>query len=1169
MADLAVSLLVTPIVDMAIKKALSLISEEFHAINGVKKDIEKLQGTLRTIKNVLKDAEEKQLTNRSLKDWLGKLEDAAYDTEDILDAFSTEVHLWNRKQPVPGQPPFSVSKFSFQRDIAGKIKKILTRLDEIDHDSKQFQLLHNDSVPETQNRAPQTGFFVDSTTVVGREDDKNKMVELLLSGDLDKEGEISVIPIIGMGGLGKTTLAQLVYNDERVKECFEFKMWVSVNIDFDLSRILKDIIEYHTEMKYDLNLSLSLLESRFLEFLAGKKFLLVLDNVWNDDYMKWEPLKNILKQGGRGSKVLITSRTSKVSAIMGTQDPYRLDSLPEEKCWLLFQKIAFEQCNLSSERRGELESIGRNIIRKCQFLPLAVKVMAGLLRGNDDVRKWQMILRSDIWDAEGDNPTIFPALKLSYDQLSSHLKQCYAFCSIFPKAYIFDKKELVKFWVAEGFIQESGQETGTECFDKLLMRSFFQVLNVDNKERYRMHDLIHDLARHVSLPYCCQVEDANISDPFNFRHASLLCKDVEQPLIKLINTSKRLRTLLFHKEHLKDLKLQALDNMFHTMTYIRVLDLSSSTILELPQSIEKLKLLRYLDLSKTEIRRLPDSLCNLYNLQTLKLLGCLWLFELPRDLRKLINLQHLELDDMFWHKITRLPPGMGKLTSLQNLHAFHTGSEKGFGIEELKDMVYLAGTLHISKLENAANAREAKLNQKESLDKLVLEWSNRDADPEDQAAEETVLEDLQPHSNLEELQICHYRGTRLPVWMRDGLLQKLVTVSLKHCTKCKVLSLGRLPHLRQLCIKGMQELEDWPEVEFPSLDTLKISNCPKLRKLHSFFPILRVLNIKKCDSLKALAVTPSLRFLILVNNLVLEDWQEISGTVLNSRNQPIGRMHSYQHLLELKIISCPKLPSLPRIFAPQKLEISGCELLTALPVPELSQRLQHLELEDCRDGTLVEAIPATSSLYSLVISNISNITSLPILPHLPGLKALYIRNCKDLVSLSQQAAPLQDLTFLKLLSIQSCPELVSLTAEGLSITLECLMIGSCPNLESLGPMDVLKRLTSLKDLYIEDCPKLKCLPEEGVPASLEHLVIQGCPLLMEQCRKEGGGGPDWLKVKDIPDLEIDSIDDTLGLPHESSKPRPSSSARWYHHLACCKGQTSKGKKVVGDPSTSE
>ena len=164
--------------------------------------------------------------------------------------------------------------------------------------------------------------------------------------------------------------------------------------------------------------------------------------------------------------------------------------------------------------------------------------------------------------------------------------------------------------------------------------------------------------------------------------------------------------------------------------------------------------------------------------------------------------------------------------------------------------------------------------------------------------------------------------------MKDGLLQNLVTVSLKHCTNCRVLLLGRLPHLQQLYIKGMQELEDWPEEEFfPSLTSLKISICPKLRKLPSFFPNLRSLKIKNCDSLKALAVTPSLMFLILVNNPALEDWKEASVTFLNSDSQPIGQLRSYVKLLELKIICCPKLSALPDIFAPQKLEISGCELL--------------------------------------------------------------------------------------------------------------------------------------------------------------------------------------------------------------------------------------------------
>lgn len=1128
MAELAVSLLVTPLVEMTIKKACSLIDEEFLSTFGVKKDIEKLASTLSAIKSVLRDAEEKQLTSHSLKDWLKKLEDTAYDAENILEDFSTQAHSRARKQQLVRFP----YPFKFQKDISRKIKNITTRLSEIDQERKQFQLVvQTDSLPETQNASPRTSFSANIKDVVGRDEDKNKIVELLLSEELDKEGEISVIPIIGMGGLGKTTLAQFIYNDERLKACFEFKMWVCVTADFDLSRILKDIIENHSEMKYDINLPLSLLESRFREFLARKKFLLVLDDVWNEDYLKWEPLKNILELGGMGSKVLVTSRNSGVSDIMGSREPYMLGILPEEECLELFHKVAFKQGNnLPNETRRELEEIGRGIVRKCQFLPLAVKVMAGLLRGNVNVEKWRSILREDIWDAESSNPNIRPALKLSYDHLSSTLKQCYAFCSIFPKAFIFDKKGLVKVWMAEGFIQSSpqrsGEEIGSDNFDELLMRSFFQPLDVDGKERYKMHDLLQEFAGLVARPYSCRVTDSSIPNDFDFLHASVLCKDVEPPVAEIIKHSKRLRTLLLPGEYLKDLQLQTLDKMFKSMKYIRVLDLSSSTILELPKSIKKLKLLRYLDLSRTEIRRLPDSLCKLYNLQTLKLLGCLWLFELPEDLGKLINLRHLELDDVFWHKIAMLPPGMGKLSHLQNLHAFHIGSEKGYGIEELKDMEYLVGTLRISKLENAVDhAREAKLEKKESLDELVLEWSKRvGVRPEEQEAEERVLEELQPHSNLKSLKICNYRGTRLPVWMRDGLLQKLVTVSLKHCTKCRVLSLGELPHLRLLRIKGMQELEDWPETAFPHLDTLKISDCPKLTRLPPFFPNLRVLKIKNSDSLKALAVTPFLMFLILGNNPVLEDWKECSITFMNSQGQPIGSLDSYLHLLELKVVCCPKLPALPRVFAPQKLEISGCDLLTALPPSDRSARLQHLALDACHDGKLVEAIPETSSLYSLVISNISNSTSLPKLPHLPGLKALYIRDCKDLVSLSSQEtiAPLQHLSSLTLLSIQSCPELLSLPAGGLPPTLECLMIGSCPKLESLDPAHVLKGLKSLRDLYIEDCPKLKCLPEDGVSTTVQHLVIRGCPLLMEQCRAEGEG-PEWAKIKDIPDLEMEDI----------------------------------------------
>uniref|UniRef100_A0A7N2L4P7 Disease resistance R13L4/SHOC-2-like LRR domain-containing protein n=1 Tax=Quercus lobata TaxID=97700 RepID=A0A7N2L4P7_QUELO len=530
-------------------------------------------------------------------------------------------------------------------------------------------------------------------------------------------------------------------------------------------------------------------------------------------------------------------------------------------------------------------------------------------------------------------------------------------------------------------------------------------------------------------------------------------------------------SLLFPSHYLKNFG-QALDRAFHTMRYFRTLDLSSSMILELPGSIDELKLLRYLDLSRTEIKFLPNSICNLYNLETLKLLGCPWLFKLPKDLGNLVNLRHMELEDLFWFKFSVLPPKVGNLTRLQNWHAFRVGNKIGYRIEELKNMAYLSGTLHISQLENVVNVVEAKMNEK--------------------------------------------KGNEFPAWMREGGIQNLVSVTLNDCTNCKTLTLGELPNLRVLCVKGMQELEKWPEVRCPSLSRLKFSNCPKLRELPNCFPKLRTLKIKSCISLRALPVAPSLMFLTLIDNLILEDWSE----VVTAWEPMCG---SWFNLLELNVTSCPKLQTLPIDFAPQKLEISGCELLVALPQPHFAERLQHLALDACLDGTLVRAIPNTSSLYSLVISGVSNLTSLPQWPQLPGLKALYIRDCKDLMSLSEsKEASLSTLLSLTLLSIRNCPMLVKLTEE-LPATLECLSIGSCPFLQSLGPKEILKSLPSLKDLYIEDCPMLQSLPEDGLPSSLQHLQIQRCPLLTERCQMEegGGGGPDRPKVMHIPDLEID------------------------------------------------
>lgn len=1176
MADLVVSLVVQPIVEKAIEATSSLLAEEVGLVVGVKSEVEKLLSNLKSIKAVLEDAEERQLNEPQLKDWLGKLRNAAYDVEDILETFATQVAMHKRKQQQRKiQTPISGNKISYQYHAAQRIKEILARLNVIAKEKEDFHLRsgvnnnNGNSQNHNQNQElPLTGSFIDTENVFGRDHDRERILHMLLSDEFDKEDDVSVIPIIGMPGLGKTTLAQLLFNEERVKEHFESRMWVCVTVDYDLPRILKGMIEFHSKMEYS-TLSISLLETRLLEFMTGQRFLLVLDDVWNEDYRKWEPLQQLLKQGHKGSRVLVTSRTARVSQIMGIRSPYLLECLPEDQCWSIFKKIAFSDGNFSSRmQQKKLEDIGREIVGKCKGLPLAVKAIAGFLRKYDHVNKWRKVLSSDIWELEegsSNGPHILPPLKLSYDHLPPYLKHCFSFCSIFPKSYAFDKAEMVKFWIAEALIQSRGgggrqekeEETGIEYFDELLGRSFFQSSNIDDKVKYRMHDLFHDLAQFVSSPYghVCQVKDDKSSCSSccssETRHVSLLCKDVEQPALSIVKNSKKLRTLLVPSfgEHLKNFG-PALDKIFHQLKYLRLLDLSSSMLTVLPDSVEELKLLRYLDLSRTEIKVLPNSICNLYNLLTLKLIGCLWLMELPKDLANLVNLRNLELEEMFWFKCSTLPAGIGKLTNLHNLHAFRVGSKSGYGIEELKELPYLTGKLHISKLENAVNGREAKLSDKEGLHKLVLEWSNnRDGSPQTQDVsgdEERLLEELQPHANLEELQIFNYLGNSLPQWMRDGRLQNLVSLTLKGCTNCRILSLGQLSILRVLSIKGMLELEKWPnDEECRFLGRLKISNCPKLNELPESMPNLRVMKIKKCCSLKALPMTPFLQFQILVDNLELENWNErrlqLIRTNDNGQSQHL-LLHSFQTLLEMKVINCPKLQGLPQIFAPQKLEISRCELLSTLPNSQFSQRLQLLALDACPDGTLVRAIPATGSLNFMILSNISNLDSFPRWPNLPGLKALYIRDCEDLDSLSGEGA-LQSLTSLTLLSIRGCPKLEKLPdEEWLPTSLKCLIIASCTGLKSLGPRGTLKSLNSLQDFYIEDCPLLQSFPEDGLPENLQHVVIQNCPLLMQQCRNGEAEGPEWQKIKDIPDLETDFICNKSPIMAKKKK------ASWYRPL---------------------
>ncbi|KAF3450868.1 hypothetical protein FNV43_RR06957 [Rhamnella rubrinervis] len=1147
MADPVVGSISSAIVRVTVQKASSFVAKEFLAFYHVKEDIEKLRTMLPEIVARVEYVEGCLFTSSRhlmLKNWLEKLIVATYDAQDLMASWAAEYHMWKMKKQVQKlHLPFAATSFLYQYRKSCELRELVERLERILQEGRQDDQMNRGLSmrrDEPRNSPKETG-SLSNKLVVGRENDVENIIKLLIPGEETSDGgDISVIPILGMGGVGKTTLAQLVKNDDRVSGYFQTKIWVSVNDTFDLNRIFKQIIAEETKLDTNL-LYPDQLQKRVVDILVNKdgRFLLVLDDIWNHNYMDWQPLEDIIRRGHKGSRVLVTSRITQVSRIMGARAPYCLQCFDNNESWSLFEKIVFEENGFTDGERAEFEAYGREIVSKCKGLPLAVKQMGGLLRGESELQNWKNIMQSEIWELENDS--ILPALRLSYNQLSSDLKQCFAYCSLFPKAYTFDKNELIKLWMAEEFLQtkrkEKTEDIGSRYFNDLVMRFFFESSsNVsDDSSRYTMHDLIHDLAKSVSRSFYSQVQDKDASSlQMSLRHVSLLCKDVEQPTSDIINKSKKLRTLLFPVEHMKDF-VSAQQMILNSLQYIRVLDLSSSTLQILPRSIENLKLLRYLNLSRTEIKKLPNSVCRLYNLETLKLLGCPWLFKLPQNLSDLTNLRYLELDEMFWFKVSRLPPKMGRLTNLHTLHVFLVGQSTGYRLEELKNMVYLTGTLRMSKLENAVDAVDAKLKDKERIQKVVYEWSKVNVNMQHNADEEKVLEELQPHANVKEIGIFHYTGNELPTWMGNGQLQNLVTVSLKHCTYSKILCLGNQPNLKNVRLKNMKQLEEW-QGEYPSMINLKISDCPKLTKLPHSFPMLGVLKIEKCDLLDTIPLAPRIHFMTLVDNAVLKHWSE--GIIVNQ---------------------LPELLRLPEDLHPQKLEISGCMSLSALPDDKHAVRLQHLALDACSDDTLLKMIPKSETLYSLVISKISNVRFLPRWPSLPNLKTLYIRDWEDLESLSNQGNTLvHAFTSLQLLSIRNCPKLLDLPQEGLPTTLQYLSIGSCATLQSFGPSaDVLKKLTSLSDIYIEDCPALQSLPEDGLPDSLQHLSIHGCDSLEEHCRKGDGDLP---KITHVPDVEMDPVSSNNASSSSSSSPL----ASCYSHLKMpCGSEVTLLREVCG------
>ncbi|XP_034208083.1 putative disease resistance protein RGA3 [Prunus dulcis] len=311
-----------------------------------------------------------------------------------------------------------------------------------------------------------------------------------------------------MGGIGKTTLAQLAYNDEKVQAHFDNKIWVCVSDPFDEIKISKAIIDGLKKGNSPASNELQILVQFIHESVKGKKVFLVLDDVWNQDYRKWEQLKLPLQNGAVGSRILVTTRKEEVARMVGAStDMINLKVLREENCWVLFYHIALADRE-KNESKG-LEFIGKEIVKKCKGLPLAAKALGGLMHYKETRKQWEDVLNSKIWNVDEIEEQVFQPVLLSHYDLAPAIKRCPLYCVIFPKDYNIVKDELIELWMSQNYLNsirnKEKEEVGEMYFDNLVMRSFFQEFEKDdlgNITGCKMHDVVHDFLQFLTENEC-------------------------------------------------------------------------------------------------------------------------------------------------------------------------------------------------------------------------------------------------------------------------------------------------------------------------------------------------------------------------------------------------------------------------------------------------------------------------------------------------------------------------------------------------------------------------------------------------------------------------------------------------------------------------------------------